>query len=241
MRKLRLGVIVLLGACAVRAQEAPLPQPAKPSNELRPAIRWKQFDYTCEGGTKLTVYLHNETAKVRYRDTAYIMTRTRSADGNRYSDGKVVWWGKGNGGFLEEDAPGGNGKMIVKDCQLDKPLNAPATTGSITGTVACLQRIALPPAAIVQVQLQDVSRADGSAETIAQERITLGDRQVPVPFELKFDPHEIDAKHAYVVTARILVDDQLRFLSDKAYPVLTRDNPSRVEIILKPVPDPGRP
>ena len=236
MRRLRLHVvIVLLGACPAQSQEAPPPQPAKPSNAVRPAIRWTQFDYTCEGGTKLTVYLHKETAKVRYRGTTYLMTQTRSADGNRYSDGKVVWWGKGNGGFLEEDAPDGQGKMIVKDCQLDQPLNASgATAGSVTGTIAYLQRTALPPNAIILVQLQEVSRADAQARTIAQEKITLGDRQVPVPFELKFEPTKIDAKHSYVVSARIVVDDKLRFLSDKAYPVLTRDNPSRVEIILKP-------
>ena len=35
------------------------------------------------------------------------MKQTMSADGNRYSDGKVVWWGKGNGGFLQEDTPDG--------------------------------------------------------------------------------------------------------------------------------------
>lgn len=236
MRKLRLhAVIVLLGACAVHSQEAPPPQPAKPSNEVRPAIRWTQFDYTCEGGTKLTVYLHDETAKIRYRGTAYLMTQTRSADGNRYSDGKVVWWSKGNGGFLEEDAPDGSGKAIVKGCQLDQPLSASrATAGSVTGTIAYLQRTALPPNAIILVQLQEVSRADAPARTIAQEKITLGDRQIPVPFELKFEPTKIDAKHSYVVSARIVVDDKLRFLSDKAYPVLTRDNPSHVEIILKP-------
>lgn len=234
MRKLAWGaVIVLLGACAVSAQEGP-PEPPKPSAEVRPAIQWKQFDYTCEGGTKLTVYLHNETAKVRYLGTAYLMTRTRSADGNRYSDGRVIWWGKGNGGFLAEDTPDGNGKMIVKDCQLDKPAKASLAAGSITGTVSYLERIALPPNAVIQVRLEDVSRADAPAKTIAQERITLGDRQVPVPFELKFDPKTIDEKHTYVVTARIVVDDELRFLSDKAYPVLTRDNPLRVEMILKP-------
>jgi uncharacterized lipoprotein YbaY len=234
MWKLHWGaVIVLLGACVVAGQEAP-PQPAKPSNEVRPAIRWTQFDYTCEGGTKLTVYLHNETAKVRYRGAAYLMTQTQSADGNRYSDGKVVWWGKGNGGFLEEDTPAGNGKMIVKDCQLDKPANASPGAGSITGTVSYLQRMALPPNAVIQVQLQEVSRADVPAKTIAQEKITLGDRQVPVPFELKFDPAKIDGQHTYVVSARIVVEDKLRFLSGKAYPVLTRDNPSRVEMILKP-------
>ena len=234
MRKLHWGaVIVLLGACAVGAQEGP-PQPAKPSAEVRPAIHWTQFDYTCEGGTKLTVYLHNETAKVRYLGTAYLMTRTRSADGNRYSDGKVIWWDKGNGGFLAEDTPDGTGKMIVKDCQLDKPVKASPAAASITGTVSYLERITLPPNAVMQVRLEDVSLADAPAKTIAQQRIPLGDRQVPVPFELKFDPTKIDQRHTYVVTARIVVDDQLRFLSDKAYPVLTRDNPLRVEMILKP-------
>jgi putative lipoprotein len=228
MRKLHSGVvIVLLGACAVGAQEAP-PQPSKPSNEVRPAIRWTSFDYICEGGTKLTVYLHNETAKVRYRGTTYLMTQTRSADGNRYSDGRVVWWAKGNGGFLEDD---GNGKMIVKDCQLDKPMKASPATNSITGTVSYLERIKLPPSAVVQLELRDVSLADAPAKALAQEKITLGDRQVP---ELKFDPAKIDAKHTYVVSARIVVDDKLRFLSDRAYPVLTGNNPLRVEMILKP-------
>jgi putative lipoprotein len=242
MRKLRFGVaILLLGSSAVRAQEAPPPVPAKPSNEVRPAIRWKQSNYTCEGGAKLTVYLHNETAKVRYQDHAYVMTETRSADGNRYSDGKVAWWSKGNGGFLEEDTPDGNGKMLVKDCQLDKPLNASALVDKVTGTVAYLQRIALSPNAIIQVQLQDVPREDAPARTIAQEKITLGKRQVPVPFEIKVDAAKIDPKHTYALTARIVVDDKLRFVSDKAYPVLTRDNPSHVEMILKAVEDPKRP
>jgi uncharacterized lipoprotein YbaY len=162
------------------------------------------------------------------------MTRTRSADGNRYSDGKVIWWGKGNGGFLAEDTPDGTGKMILKDCQLDKPLKASRAAASITGTVSYLERITLPPNAVMQVRLEDVSLADAPAKTIAQQRIPLGDRQVPVPFELKFDPTKIDERHTYVVTARIVVDDQVRFLSDKAYPVLTRDNPLRVEMILKP-------
>lgn len=232
MRKLHLGVALLfLESSAVRAQEAPPPVPTKPSNEVRPAIRWKQFNYTCEGGARLTVYLHNETAKVRHQEHVYVMTQTRSADGNRYSDGKVVWWGKRNGGFLEEDAPDGNGKMLVKGCQLEKPLNASAVADKVTGTVAYLQRIALPPNAIIQVQLQ-------AAKTIAQEKITLGDRQIPVPFEIKVDAEKIDPQHAYALTARIVVDDKLRFVNDKSYPVLTRDNPSHVEMILKAVGEP---
>jgi uncharacterized lipoprotein YbaY len=206
---------------------------------MKRAIEWKQFEYTCEGGAKLQVNLHNETAKVMYKDKVYLMKQTRSADGGRYSDGKVVWWSKGNGGFLQEDAPDGNGEMIVKGCELDKPMNAGAIPGTVSGTVSYLSRMALPASAIIEVKLQDVSLADAPAKVIAKEEIPLGERQVPVPFELKFDPGKIDPKHTYSVSASILVDGQLRFISDKAYPVLTRGNPTHVDVIVKPVTRPA--
>ena len=96
-----------------------------PTNNVRPAMKWKRFDYTCESGAKITVYLRNTTAKVRTHDQIYMMRQTASADGNRYSDGKVLWWGKGDTGFLQEDTPDGDGKMLVKGCVLDKPANSP--------------------------------------------------------------------------------------------------------------------
>ena len=96
-----------------------------PTNNVRPAMKWKRFDYTCEGGAKLTVYLHNTTAKVRTHDRIYMMRQTRAADGDRYSDGKVLCWGKGDTGFLQEDTPDGDGKMLVEGCVLDKPADAP--------------------------------------------------------------------------------------------------------------------
>jgi membrane-bound inhibitor of C-type lysozyme len=95
-----------------------------PTNNVRPAIKWKQFDYTCEAGAKIAVYLHNTTAKVRLHDHIYMMRQTPSADGDRYSDGKVLWWGKGDTGFLQEDTPDGDGKMLAKGCILDKPADA---------------------------------------------------------------------------------------------------------------------
>jgi membrane-bound inhibitor of C-type lysozyme len=95
-----------------------------PTNNVRPAIKWRQFNYTCEGGAKITVYLHNTTAKVRTHDHIYMMRQTSSADGNRYSDGKLLWWGKGDTGFLQEDTRDGDGKMLVKGCALDQPAEA---------------------------------------------------------------------------------------------------------------------
>ena len=95
-----------------------------PTNNVRPAMKWQRFDYTCEAGAKISVYLRDTTAKVRTSEHIYMMRQTPSAEGNRYSDGKVLWWGKGDTGFLQEDTPDGDGKMLVKGCVLDKPADA---------------------------------------------------------------------------------------------------------------------
>jgi uncharacterized lipoprotein YbaY/membrane-bound inhibitor of C-type lysozyme len=223
------------------AQEpaAPPSSPATPASPAAPAMKrameWKQFEYACEGGAKLKVYLHNETVKVVFKDKVYLMRQTRSADGSRYSDGARAWWSKGNGGFLQVDAPDGNGDMIVKGCELDKPPSSEGLPNFVSGTVSYRVRMALPPSAVIEVKLQDVSRGDAAATMIAVERINLGDRRAPVSFELKFDPAKIDPAHTYAVAARILVDGQLKFINDKSYAVLTRGNPLHVDLQLKPV------
>jgi membrane-bound inhibitor of C-type lysozyme len=93
-------------------------------NNVRPAIEWKRLDYTCAGEAKVTVYLHGATARVLYLNHQYLMRLTESRSGKRYSDGKTVWWSKGERGVLQEETPDGAGKMIVKGCKLAKPLKA---------------------------------------------------------------------------------------------------------------------
>lgn len=237
--------IALAAACwfaadiAAQDTTAPATPPAQgqPHNNVKKAMRWKTFHYTCEGGATITVSLADTLAKVFYDNHQYLMKQTPSADGNRYADGKLVWWGKGDGGFLQEDTPDWNGKMVVKDCKMDKTAEQPAA--EVTGTVTYLQRMALPPNAQIEVRLEDVSRADAPAKLIAQQTITLGDRQVPVPFALKYDPAKIDPKHSYGVRAKIVVDDQMRFASDQAYPVLTNGHPPNVEVLVKAVSKSG--
>jgi membrane-bound inhibitor of C-type lysozyme len=95
-----------------------------PRNNVRPAIKWQRYDYTCEGGAKITVYVHDTVAKVRTQDHMFMMRQAGSADGNRYSDGKILWWSKGDMGFLQEDKPDGDGKMLVKECVRDKPADS---------------------------------------------------------------------------------------------------------------------
>ena len=99
----------------------------------------------------------------------------------------------------------------------------------------------MPPAAVVVIRLEDSSLADAPAKVLAEEQITLGNRQVPVPFSLNYDPAKIEEQHTYAVRASIFVDGQLRFTSDKVYPVLTRGNGTRADLLLKPVPSPTSP
>ncbi len=58
---------------------------------------------------------------------------------------------------------------------------------AVSGTVFYLQRIALPPDASVAVKLVDISKQDVPAVTIAEQKITPRG-QVPIPFELQYDP-----------------------------------------------------
>ncbi len=124
-----LGLLLTGVAAAQQTPSAPADpgNPAAtpgPKNNVRPAIRWKQSNYTCEGGAKITVYLHDTVAKIRTQDHIYMMHQTGSTDDNRYSDGKILWWSKGDTGFLQEDTPEGDGKILVKGCILDKPADA---------------------------------------------------------------------------------------------------------------------
>ena len=110
-----------------------------------------------------------------------------------------------------------------------------AETASVTGTVTYRQRVALTPRAVVEVKPLDVSRADATATTIAEQVIKPAGRRVPIKFELRYDPQRIESRLRYAVRVRILEDGKLRFTSTQAYPVITGGNPTTVEVVVEPV------
>jgi putative lipoprotein len=121
-----------------------------------------------------------------------------------------------------------------------KPAGPSGDAPVVTGTVTYLVRRALPPTAVIDVVLQDVSRMDVPAVTISSQRIEANGKQVPFPYELKYDPAQIDEKNTYAVRATIKDGDQLLFTSTTANPVITRGAPtSGVEIIVDPVASSG--
>ena len=101
----------------------------------------------------------------------------------------------------------------------------------ITGTVTYRERMALGPTAQVNIQLQDVSRADVAATIIAENTIS-DPGQVPIHFELEYDPKKIEERNTYVLRAIISDSGHMLFTTDTAYPVITRDNGNNVEIML---------
>jgi uncharacterized lipoprotein YbaY len=118
----------------------------------------------------------------------------------------------------------------------DSENSTPAMTHSIVqGTVTYRQRIALPPTAVVEVALLDVSRADTAAETLAKQTIALDGRQVPVAFALPYDDRLIDPRHTYAVQARILVDGELWFTNTSRYAVISQGHPTELEVVVESV------
>ncbi|AWY43072.1 hypothetical protein DKY63_25430 [Pseudomonas putida] len=106
----------------------------------------------------------------------------------------------------------------------------PAPKASLDGEVFYLQRIALPPTAILSVSLQDISLADAPAKVIDEQRGPVKG-QVPLPFHLTYDPQQIEPNHRYSINARIEVDGKLLFITTENHAVrLDGSDPQPVKV-----------
>jgi heat shock protein HslJ len=108
-------------------------------------------------------------------------------------------------------------------------------SAQVTGTVTYLQRMALPPDAVVHVKLLDVSLQDAPARLLKEQIITNPSQQVPIPFEIEYDPAAIDPRHTYAVQVRITTKGRPIFITTSAYHVITRGNPTHIELIVEKV------
>ena len=102
----------------------------------------------------------------------------------------------------------------------------------VNGTATYRERIALPPNAVFEATLEDVSRADAPATIIGRARLDKPG-QPPFKFSIRYDTAQIVTARSYSVRARVTVDGNLMFASDQAYPVLTRGRGSQVAILMQ--------
>jgi putative lipoprotein len=103
--------------------------------------------------------------------------------------------------------------------------------GLITGTALYRERMALPADAVLEVVLEDISRADAMAEELGVVRLE-GLSSPPFEFQILFDPSRIREDRVYSVRARITSGEKLLFTTDQIYPVLTRGGGNEVEMLL---------
>jgi putative lipoprotein len=104
--------------------------------------------------------------------------------------------------------------------------------GVVKGTATYRERMALPPGAVLEATLEDVSRADAAAEVIGQTRVEEPGNP-PIRFEIRYDPSRIDPSRRYAVRARIVVGGKPFFTTDQDYPVLTAGKGNEVELLLR--------
>jgi uncharacterized lipoprotein YbaY/uncharacterized lipoprotein NlpE involved in copper resistance len=96
---------------------------------------------------------------------------------------------------------------------------AAATAGTITGSATYRERIALPPNAVFEAELQDVSRADAPAVVLGRARLDPAGLP-PFRFEIPYDDAAIRPGARYAVRATIRVQGQLRMTTTRMHPVM---------------------
>jgi putative lipoprotein len=67
---------------------------------------------------------------------------------------------------------------------------------------------------------------------LAEQRIKANGKQVPFAYELKVDAARIDPRMRYAVSARISRGDQLLFINDTQYSVLTQGGATSADLVL---------
>ena len=90
-----------------------------------------------------------------------------------------------------------------------------AAERTVAGEVVYRERIALPPDALLVVELADVSLVDAPI-VIAKRRIAPAGN-VPIKFEIGFDPKAIQQGRTYALQARITVGERLMFTTDTSH------------------------
>lgn len=106
-------------------------------------------------------------------------------------------------------------------------LPAMAAPRVLRGTVSYRERMALPPGAIIEVKLLDVSLADAPSRTIAETRVS--GRRIPAPWTLRFDSRQIEPRRSYALQARILDRGRLLFITTERHSVFT-GGPDKTDI-----------
>lgn len=102
----------------------------------------------------------------------------------------------------------------------------------VTGTVSLPPAGKLTAQARLEVTLVDATRADARDDILAQTVVPVSGERVQ-PFELKYNPQDIDPRSNYAIQARVKDGARLAFVNTGVHKVLTNGFPHDVDITLK--------
>ncbi len=202
--------------------------PVEKKGDRYEGISDRGIGYSIDRRTFIIKFKGQSPSRERVEQASFGMTKTESA--YRYNCQSQVKPFKSRQNVSLSEAERlvrqREGKLFIYHCM---PTNQAAV---VSGVVTYRQRIALPPNSVIEIKIQDVSRADAPAITLAQKTITTTGQQVPIPFSLAYNPDKIKANHSYAVQVRILINGKLRWINKSRYSVITQGNPNQVEVVV---------
>lgn len=182
--------------------------------------------YVCPNGLTARVSYNDDKSVMRLGLRGRVSTLTRDNKSGIYGNGRYAVTVEERSLRMQTA-----GSLLPQNCMLQF---AAAADSQVTGSINYRQRMALSPAAVVKVQLQDVSLMDVAAKVIAGTTLEKPG-QVPIAFALSYDSSKIEEKHRYAVQVRIEENGKLLFINTQSYPVLETPEQNSVEVWVEPV------
>lgn len=125
-----------------------------------------------------------------------------------------------------------SGLVLCGCTHTDKP-KRPSGPG-VGGTVMYISNVQLPPDAIFEIKLVELTREGTAGQVIAEENYA---RPVTMPLEffLRHEPRAINSHRGYGMQAKIVAGGRVLFATPRPVPVLTRGNAKSAELVVEPV------
>lgn len=121
--------------------------------------------------------------------------------------------------------------LLLSACAMQPPM---PPSHIVTGTARFDGQVALPPNAVLDVSVADVSLADARAVILAQFAGPASGAQ-PLRFSLPVEKRLVQERGSYSVRAEIVVDGKILYVTDSAYPVLGHSGKTHADVLLRPV------
>ncbi len=117
-----------------------------------------------------------------------------------------------------------------------RPVERIEDSANVSGAVTYYVDMALPADAMVTVQLRDIELWPDASGLISQQQITTSGSQVPIPFNVSYEPGAIKPDRTYALAAFIQDGNgHPLFAPGDPAPVITQGNPIQdVEVVVVP-------